>query len=107
MPEYEELARRHVAAHRRARTLLREKERIRVLAQILREAQGGRAQLVRCAWCDRIHVGDEWLQLEEVGTGRLRVSQSIREQASHGICPTCFEDEMQRSRRRREIEEKD
>ena len=100
LPEYEELARRHVAADRRARSLIRETERIRALAETLREAQAGTILLVRCAWCDRIQVGEEWLQLETVGTGRQRVSESIRDKATHGICPACFDAEMRRARDR-------
>ena len=100
-PEYEELARRHVAAHRQAHSLVRETAGIRALASILREAQKGEAVLVRCAWCDRVQVGEEWLQLEAVGTGRQRLSQSIRDKASHGICPSCFEAEMRRAERER------
>jgi hypothetical protein len=35
--------------------------------------------LVRCAWCERIKMGDEWVDAEV---------QAMRH--SHGICPDCF-----------------
>ena len=44
--------------------------------------------LVRCAWCERIKVDDEWVEVAEVQAMQLR--RHAPEQHSHGICPDCF-----------------
>ncbi|HET8751094.1 MAG TPA: hypothetical protein VFM43_01045 [Gaiellaceae bacterium] len=62
-----------------------------MLAQMLREARGGGTMLLRCAWCGRLEVGEEWLQLEAIGTGQTRIAQQLVRQSTHGICPECFE----------------
>jgi hypothetical protein len=45
----------------------------------LNEITGGDQLLVRCAWCERIKVGDKWVDAEV---------QAMHH--SHGICPDCF-----------------
>jgi hypothetical protein len=44
--------------------------------------------LVRCAWCERIKMDDEWVEVAEVQA--MRLTRNARLQHSHGICPDCF-----------------
>ena len=44
--------------------------------------------LVRCAWCERIKMDDEWVEGAEVQT--MRQTRRSPERHSHGICPDCF-----------------
>jgi hypothetical protein len=44
--------------------------------------------LVRCAWCERIKVNDEWVEVAEVQA--MRLTRHSPERHSHGICPDCF-----------------
>lgn len=53
--------------------------------------------LVRCAWCDSLRIGDEWLHLEAVGHGQHRITAAVRNNASHGICDGCLKTELRRS----------
>ena len=46
------------------------------------------AVLVRCAWCERIKVDDEWVDVAEVRAMRLRPEPPAYH--THGICPDCF-----------------
>jgi hypothetical protein len=57
--------------------------------------------IVRCAWCESVQLGDEWLHLDAIGSGQQRITREIRAHASHGICPTCLDAEMQAADRRR------
>jgi hypothetical protein len=43
---------------------------------------------VRCAWCERVKKGDEWVDVPEVQA--MRVTRDTSERHSHGICPDCF-----------------
>lgn len=43
---------------------------------------------VRCAWCKRTKVGDEWIEDAEVQA--MRHDPAATGQHSHGICPDCF-----------------
>jgi hypothetical protein len=43
---------------------------------------------VRCAWCARIKVGDEWIEDTEVQA--MRHDPAAAGQHTHGICPDCF-----------------
>jgi hypothetical protein len=43
--------------------------------------------LVRCAWCERIKMGDEWVDAE---VQAMRVTRDVVARHSHGICPACF-----------------
>jgi hypothetical protein len=90
VPLYEDLVRRAVAAQERAASTNADSQRIRDLAATLRDAQAGRTLLRRCAWCDRFQVGDAWLHLEAIGGGQQQITASLRERATHGICPDCF-----------------
>ena len=44
--------------------------------------------LVRCAWCERIKMGDEWVHAD---VEAMRLTRDAIERHSHGICPNCFE----------------
>ena len=103
MPQYEDLVRRALAAQRRSDEICRDAERIQSLAQILRQATHGRVPIVRCAWCGRVKVGEEWLHLEAVGSGQQQIRGSLMAQASHGICTDCFA-EQERLRMQPDVE---
>jgi hypothetical protein len=91
VPEYEDLVARALEAQERARSLTVDASRVSRLARILREAGSGGAMLVHCAWCGRIQVGDEWLELTAIGTGQTRIAEQLVRRSTHGICPDCFE----------------
>ena len=91
MPEYEELVSRALNAQEQARTLTVEAARVSRLARILREARADTTMLLHCAWCGRLQVGDEWLRLEAIGRGQMRIAKQIVRRSTHGICPDCFE----------------
>jgi hypothetical protein len=38
-----------------------------------------------CAWCDRVRIGDHWLDPERAGVSVHRFC------LTHGICPACLE----------------
>ena len=40
--------------------------------------------MMRCAWCDRIALGEQWVPRKDFQT------QQPDYQLSHGICPDCF-----------------
>jgi hypothetical protein len=101
VPQYEALMRRTVEANARAQSLRADARRISDLAQLLRDAHASRILLTRCAWCQRLKVGDQWLHLEGVGEGQTRIATSLAKNASHGICPDCFDREMERAARLR------
>jgi hypothetical protein len=101
MPLYEDLVRRATEARDRAESLALDSKRITSLASTLRQADAGEIVLVRCAWCDRLRLGDEWLHLHAIGGGQQKITASIREKASHGICPNCLSDELLRSAKQR------
>jgi hypothetical protein len=102
VPLYEDLIRRALAARERSQALQRSSLQVASLAQLLRDARAGRVMLVHCAWCNAFRIGDEWLQLEAVGQGQVQIAHALREKASHGICPRCFEAEVERSELQRE-----
>jgi hypothetical protein len=97
VPLYEDLARRVVAARQRSEQLQREFGRASELARLLRDARADRVILVHCAWCDAFHLGDEWLQLEAIGDGQVRIIHTLRDKASHGICPSCLDEQLELS----------
>ena len=43
--------------------------------------------LTRCAWCERIALGEVWLEREEFQRQR---TPSTRFRLTHGICPDCL-----------------
>jgi hypothetical protein len=47
--------------------------------------------IVRCAWCERIKVGDAWIDVE-VEAHAFRSDLEAAPLRSHGICPDCFAD---------------
>jgi hypothetical protein len=91
VPEYEDLVRRALSAQSEASALLTDSRRIRDLAQLLRDAEVGERLLLHCAWCDRLEVGGEWLHLEAIGHGQLRIHASVIDHSTHGICPECLD----------------
>jgi hypothetical protein len=91
MPLYEELVRRALAAREKADAAHEDSRRVRALARLLREAHAGKTLLVHCAWCDKLRVRDEWLDVSAVGGGSLRIARSLIRRSSHGICPDCFQ----------------
>lgn len=95
MASYEDLGRRALRANADAEALEAESRRVRDFSRILRAARVGRVILCRCAWCDRFKIGDEWLHLDEVGRGGQRIRESLRRRVSHGICPDCFQTQLQ------------
>jgi hypothetical protein len=98
---YEDLARRAIEARGRAEALQRDARRIGDLARALQAAHREGAILVRCAWCDRLRIGEEWLHLEAIGRGQQLITSTIRDNASHGICPTCLAHELERTQEQR------
>jgi hypothetical protein len=98
MPLYEDLALRALAAKQHAAGLHVDSQRARALAQMLREAHAGERLLKRCAWCDRLEVGTEWLHLEAIGAGEHRIATSLMIRATHGICPDCYRRQSRRPR---------
>jgi hypothetical protein len=90
VPLFEDLVRRTLAARERAETARKESLRVRKLAQLLREANAGETLLLHCAWCGRLQVGEEWLELAADGEGSPKIVASLIRKSSHGICPGCF-----------------
>jgi hypothetical protein len=97
MPLFEDLVRRALSARTRAGNRTRDSQRVRGLAEILRDAEAGTVSIRRCAWCERFNVGGEWLHLDAIGTGERTISAHLLERASHGICPDCFERELEQT----------
>jgi hypothetical protein len=91
VPEYQDLVARALEAQERARSVTLDAARVSRLAQILREAGSGSTMLVHCAWCRRLQIGDEWLELTAVGSGQTRIAERLVRRSTHGICPDCFE----------------
>lgn len=91
VPLYEDLVRRALDAKARSDEIRLDSERIISLAQMLRQAAAGHVSIVRCAWCGRLKVGEEWLHLEAIGSGQQQINSSLMARASHGICPQSFE----------------
>jgi hypothetical protein len=79
------------ALRRRARDAVAEAERAVSRSQTLTAARRllhERALLKRCAWCGRISLGRGWTASDDLPHF---VPESVRANASHGICPTCLE----------------
>ena len=45
--------------------------------------------LVRCAWCGLVAADEHWIDPYSLLQANLR--ERLRKNASHGICPDCFE----------------
>ena len=97
MPELEALVRWALRAHERSEALALDSQRVRPSRRLLRQAGAGETLLLRCAWCQRLCVGDEWLHLVAVGTQEQHIASALTEGATHGICPTCFKAQMSRA----------
>jgi hypothetical protein len=89
MPLFEELVRRALAARERAEAAQEDSRRVRKLAQLLREAHAGKTLLIHCAWCGRLQVRQEWLELTADSEGGPEIAASLIRKSSHGICPEC------------------
>ena len=98
MPEFAALIERAVRAAERSDSLAVDATRLRSLAQMLRAAWAGDRLLVRCAWCRRFKLGEEWIYLDAVGRREQQIARRLLLNASHGICPTCFEEQTGRRR---------
>lgn len=68
--------------------LLRQAELTAGLEKSLAEVRTLRGLLRVCAWCRKIHTGDEWQQLEQY------VREHSHAEFTHGICPECTADQM-------------
>jgi hypothetical protein len=90
MPLFEELVQRTLAGREKAEAAQKDSRRVRKLAQLLREASAGKTLLLHCAWCGKLQVGEEWLELAADGEGRPEITASLIRKSSHGICPECF-----------------
>jgi hypothetical protein len=86
----EDLAKRALEARRRSGGLVAESDLLVDLSDKLRAARAGEVSIVRCAWCERFQVAQEWLDLEAIGRGQQHVRGALLERASHGICPECL-----------------
>ena len=53
---------------------------------IIDDGESSERYLVRCAWCERIKVGDGFLTVDPA----LARDVADHERTSHGICPDCF-----------------
>ena len=95
MPSDNDLVRRASEAETRAEESAARARRVLDFSRILRAARDGEVSICRCAWCDRFKVGNEWLRLDDVGHGRRQIRESLLRRASHGICPECFEAQLQ------------
>lgn len=91
MPLFEELVRRALAARERPDVAQKSSRRVRKLAQLLRDADTGKTMLLHCAWCGRLQVGEEWLDLGADGEDGPEIAASLIRKSSHGICPGCFD----------------
>jgi hypothetical protein len=59
-------------------------------AQARRASEGDReGLLVRCAWCDRYSLGDEWMPADELPKGRGVERKLHDERITDSICPDC------------------
>ena len=94
MPDFDDLVQRALEAQAQSRVLLDQATRRRTLAGALREAYYSEAMLVRCAWCGSIKAEDEWLHLQALSESQRWIVRRLRERASHGICPSCLDEQM-------------
>src|SRR5262249_55057547 len=91
---HQELLRRAVEGAGRAEQALEQarheharSSQLEAFVRALRKSEPG--ELVRCAWCGRVRAGAEWIDPSPLLGGNLR--ERLRRNASHGICPECFE----------------
>jgi hypothetical protein len=84
---HRELLRRAQEAVEQAEKEHRRASEMQAFIGALRATEPG--ELVRCAWCGRVAAGDQWLDPTSLLGGNLR--ERLRWNASHSICPDCFE----------------
>jgi hypothetical protein len=95
VPSDDNVVRRESQAKTHAEELAAQARRVLDFSRILRAARNGEVSICRCAWCGRFKIGDEWLHLDEVGHDQQLIRESLMRRASHGICPECFEEQLQ------------
>jgi hypothetical protein len=89
---FEDLVTRALGAQERAQALNVDAARVTELSRVLREARAGvGTMLLHCAWCRRLQIGEEWLQLDGIGSGQTRIAEGLVRHSTHGICPECYE----------------
>jgi hypothetical protein len=84
---YWEVLRRAEQALEDARRLHRRSLELQRFVRALHTHEPG--ELVVCAWCGRLTVEGEWVDLGRWVSSPLR--HRLRKLASHGICPDCFD----------------
>lgn len=95
VPSDDDLVRRASEAKTRAEEVTAQARRVLDFSRILTAARKGEVSICRCAWCDRFKIGEEWLHLDAMGSGQQHIRGSLLRRASHGICPDCFEGQLQ------------
>jgi hypothetical protein len=94
---HRELLRRAQEAVAEARRAHRQASQLKAFVTALRATSAG--GLVRCAWCERVAAGEYWIDPYPLLGSNLR--ERLRKDASHGICPDCFERVTAESERKR------
>jgi hypothetical protein len=95
VPSDDDLVRRPPEAQTHAEEVMAHARRVLDFSRILRSARKGEVSICRCAWCDRFKIGNEWLHLDAIGRGQQHIRDSLLRRASHGICPECFDEQLQ------------
>ncbi len=42
-----------------------------------------------CGWCQRVHLDEQWVELEEAASSLRFLERARLPQVSHGICQSC------------------
>lgn len=58
--------------------------------------------LTTCAWCLRVDVGSEWVELEAAHRMATESREFGMKEVTHGICPDCLPNVLKNRRRRQE-----
>jgi hypothetical protein len=85
--DFDAIGARARAAVEAARRTVAESE---VIATVLRLQRDEEGLLVRCAWCGRYSLGDEWLVENEVRQRWGLEDKFQADQITHSICPDCL-----------------
>jgi hypothetical protein len=59
----------------------------RIVVDASRQSRDRSALVTHCAWCERLRLGEEWADPEDV-PGFLRTA--LGDRRTHGICPSCL-----------------
>jgi hypothetical protein len=95
VPSDDDVVRRVSEATTQAEEVAAHARRVLHFSRIMRAARDGEVAICRCAWCDRFKIGNEWLHLDDIGHGQQHIRQTLLRRASHGICPKCFDEQLQ------------